>query len=167
MRTFRILLVLGHFGPLPHLYRARLLRSEQEWRPPIPWPDLARFTPSNEPETKPGGLVWRNPRPALSQEGKRSCGGPGCVVPAKAGTTKVVQEWPGAEKLLILFRLVPFRSIPYRLRGQGYEVPAFAGTTGRLCVNDVCEQCSKRRSFDAMGSCRRNCPALMRRMSCV
>ena len=45
MRTFRILLVLGHFGPLTHLYRARLLRSEQEWRPPIPWPDLARFGP--------------------------------------------------------------------------------------------------------------------------
>ena len=33
-------------------------------------------------------------------------------------------------KLLILFRFVPFRSIPCRLRGQGCEVPAFAVSDG-------------------------------------
>ena len=123
------------------------------------WPDLLLATS----RVDSFGATLTLPSP----KGKRSCGGPRCVVPAFAGTTRVVQEWPGVAKLLILFRLVPFRSIPYRLRGQGYEVPAFAGTTGHLCVNDVCEQCSKRRSFGAMGSCRRNCSALMRRMRCV
>ena len=40
-----LLLVFGHFGHLSHLCRARLFRSAQEWGPPIPWPDMARFGP--------------------------------------------------------------------------------------------------------------------------
>ena len=31
------------------------------------------------------------------------------------------QEWPGVAKLLILFRLVPFRSISYRRLGPGFH----------------------------------------------
>ena len=37
---------------------------------------------------------------------------------------------------------------------QGCEVPAFAGTTSAIRQNDVCEQCSNRRSYSAMGCCR-------------
>ena len=40
-------------------------------------------------------------------------------------------------------------------QGQGCEVPAFAGTTALIRVNDACDQCKGWRGDGAMGSCRR------------
>ena len=40
------------------------------------------------------------------------------------------------------------------LQGPGCEVPAFAGTTRILRLNDACDQCTGWRDDGAMGSCR-------------
>ena len=172
MRTYRIgARFTGHFGPLTPASIARGCSGVSRSGDGPPYPDTrshqarfgARFTPSNEP----GGLVWRNPHPALSQgkeelrgaemRGSRLCGNDeGCSVSGQ-----------DVAKLLILFQ---FGSISFHSLSStraGIRGSRLRGNDGILCVNDVCEQCSKRRSFGAMGSCRRNCSALMRRMRCV
>ena len=62
-------------------------------------------------------------------------------------------------KLLILFRLVPFRSISYRRLEPGFHphpnlLPSREKGPDRLRGNDGCEQCSNRRGHGVMGSCR-------------
>ena len=63
-----LLLVFGHFGHLSHLCRARLFRSAQEWGPPIPWPDMARFGPIHLWPREPG-CATLTPAPLPEGEG--------------------------------------------------------------------------------------------------
>ena len=88
------------------------------------------------------------------------------VTPPLART--VFQEWSGVGDPHALARygpiwpdllLAPSTSPSPRgegtCRGQGCEVPAFAGPTDYLRVNDACNQCKGWRGDGAMGSCRR------------
>ena len=69
-------------------------------------------------------------------------GGPPCLGPI----------WPD---LLLAPSTSPSPRGEGTCRGQGCEVPAFAGTTDYLRVNDACNQCTGWRGNGAMGSCHR------------
>ena len=110
------------------------------------WPCLALFTPSGEAENEATAALVGTP-----------------LTPTQCASMRPrwpCQEWPEAGKLLFLFRFVPFRSISYRpnphprLLPGGEGTGAFAGTTEAFRVDDVCEQCSNRRGYGAMGCCR-------------
>ena len=105
------------------------------------WPSLVLFTPSRKLEMRP---PW--PRLALRSlvsgvPGVDSFGPPVAPLLDVRGAgdrdgmrSSLLRGHDGgvarSGKLLILFRFVPFRSIPCRLRGQGCEVPAFAVSDG-------------------------------------
>ena len=119
------------------------------------WPCLASFTPSGEAGNGAGVASFGTP---LTRMRRASV----ALVSIVVASLRVARSG----KLLILFRFVPFRSIAYRLRGDGGTLipafspqgrrglPAFAGTTAHLRVNDVCNQCRGWGGDGAMGSCR-------------
>ena len=121
--------VFCSFLSLSHLWRARFLRSDQEWPPPYPsliWPCLALFTPTAEAEMRP---AW--PRLALRS---LVCAGPAWPRCGLGWPWLRIRgqgwEWPGAAKLLIRFHFLPFRPIPYRLRGEGMRGSRLHGNDG-------------------------------------
>ena len=64
-------------------------------------------------------------------------------------------EWPGAAKLLIRFHLLPFRPIPYRLRGaRGARFPPSRERRSAFVVATH-DQCKGWRGVAARGICRR------------
>ena len=119
---------------LSHLWRARLFRSGQEWRTPIPRPDLARFGPIHS--------QWRGSRWGQCDLVRSAC-------TRERGRESLRWPWLASSRVArrgeLLFRLhlVAFRCFSHppnphpRLlpegdgtcRGRGCEVPAFAGTT--------------------------------------
>ena len=120
----RISVAFGHFCRFCHLCRARLFRSGQEWRPPIQWPDLARFGPIYALAKRWNG--GRGVNLALRSPVRGGPPGPGC------GLGWLRHEWPGVTKLLIQLHLVAFRCIPYRLRGAGMRGSRLRGNDGGL-----------------------------------
>ena len=94
-------------------------------------------------------LEMRPPRPRLAL-GSLVCADQRGLVSIVVASLRVARSG----KLLILFRFVPFCSIPYRLRGAGMRGSRLRGNDGRIRGNDVYEQCSSQRGYGVRGSCR-------------
>ena len=102
------------------------------------------------------GLVWHSAHSyALGQRG---------LVVVLVGLVTSGQEWRTLNSVAfgcIWLHFLSSEPSPWPsprgrgdLHGAECEVPAFAGTTGCLCVNDACDQCTGWRGYGAMGSCR-------------
>ena len=129
---------------LSHLWRARLFRSGQEWRTPIPRPDLARFTPSGE--ARDGASVTSFGLLALVSAGQSRFVGLGWPH----------HKWPGVANFYFGCIWLHFVAFPIVTvgRAQGMRGSRLRGNDGGLCEDDVCEQCSNQRDNGAMGVCR-------------
>ena len=121
------------------------------------WQCLASFTPSR----------WLAMRPEWPRLALRSLVRGGSAWPYfRLRWSR--HEWPGVAKLLIRLHSVAFGCFSYPpnphpnplpegegiIQGAGMRGSRLRGNDGEIRVNDVCEQCSKRRRDGAMGVCR-------------
>ncbi len=68
-----------------------------------------------------------------------------------------VQAWPGAAKLLIRFRLVPFRPISLSSTRDRVRGSRLLGNDGCIRVTVAYNHCKGGRGYGVMGSCRLSC----------
>ena len=108
--SYRVFSEICSFLSLSHLWCARLFRSGQEWRTPIPRPDLARFGPIHS--------QWRG-----SRWGRCGLVRPACT--RERGPESLRWPWLASSrvarrgKLLFRLHLVAFRCISHRHRLLG------------------------------------------------
>ena len=116
---------------LSHLWRGRLpegrLRGEIS-NGGLIWLYLAPFTPSREAENEAGVVSFGSRSLVRAEPAWPRCGlvWPWLRIRGRGW------EWPEVAKLLIRFHLLPFRPIPYRLRGPGMRGSRLRGNDGTL-----------------------------------